>query len=129
MASGYFKGFLWCNDGTSGDPTAYFFNQGGVAATDTNAVPVSQVYLWRGNTGYCVQFKFQTNGANAKQAGWNTFDTSTAGARGSRGLAFGVFEIRLGGTRWLFMPERVFGYFDGSTTVTCFVNCPAPLVS
>jgi len=129
MATGKLRGWLWSNDGTSADPTGFVYNQGGLAATPANSVSVSSVYLWRGNTEWCVQFKVQTTDANLKQGGWNRFDVTTSGARGTRGDAYGAFVIALGGTSYLFMPHRVFGYYDGSTTITLFVNCSAPLIS
>jgi len=129
MATGKFRGWIWCNDGTSADPTGYFYNQGGLAATGSNSISVTGLYLWRGVTEWCVQLKFQTGGSNVKQGGWSTFDTSTSGARGTRGDAFGTFEIELGGFSYLFLPSRVFGYYDGSTTVTLFITSPAPRIA
>jgi len=129
MANASFRGWLWCNDGTSADPTGYFYNQGGLAATAANKIDITNTYLWKGVNDWCVQFKFQTNGANVKQGGWSTFDVQSSGARGTRGDGFGVFELSLGGFSYLFIPERVFGYYDGGTTVTLFVIATTPRVS
>jgi len=129
MATAKFRGWLWCNDGTSGDPTGYFFTPGGVHGSAANETVVSNVYLWRGNIDWCVQFNITVNARNTNQGGWSTFDSSSSGARGSRGLAFGVFVITLGGTNYLFMPQRVFGYFDGGSLVKVWINCSSPLVS
>jgi len=129
MANGKFRGWIWCNDGTSSDPTGYIFSPGGLHGTTSNEVAVSNVYLWRGNTHWCVQFNCVINEANVKQGGWGTFDTATSGARGTRGLAFGSFAITLGGTSYLFMPYHVFGYYDGGTLIKLFVSCTSPLIS
>jgi len=129
MANASFRGWLWANDGTTSDPTGYFYNQGGIAATAANAIDVTGVYLWKGVNEWCVQFKFQINAANAKQGGWNRFDVQSSGARGTRGDAFGVFELTLNGFSYLFMPHKLFGYFDGSTTVTLFINSNTPRIS
>jgi len=129
MATGKFRGWLWCNDGTSGDPTAFVFTPGGLHGTPSNEVAISNVYLWRGNTHWLVQFNVAINAATVKQAGWGTFDTAASGARGTRGDAYGSFVVKLGGTSYLFMPDRVFGYFDGGSTVKLFVSCTSPLIS
>jgi len=129
MATAKFRGWIWCNDGTSGDPTAYIFTPGGVHGTAANAATIANVYLWRGNTEWCVQFNITVGATNVNQGGWGTFDTASSGARGSRGLAFGTFEITVGSTSYLFMPHRVFGYYDGGTLVKVFVNCSAPAIS
>jgi len=129
MANASFRGWLWCNDGTAADPTGFFYNPGGLHGTPANKVDVREVYLWKGVNEYCVQFKFETNAANAKQGGWNRFDVQSAGARGTRGDAYGMFALQLGGFQYLFAPHRVFGYFDGSTTVTLFINSNTPAIT
>jgi len=129
MATAKFRGWLWCNDGTSGDPTAFFFTPGGIHGTAANETVVSNVYLWRGNVDWCVQFNITITARNTKQAGWETFDTSSSGARGTRGDAYGAFVISLGSTNYLFMPRRVFGYYDGGSLVKVWISCSSPLVS
>jgi hypothetical protein len=129
MATAKFQGWIWSNDGTSADPTGFFFTPGGIHGTAANAATVSNVYLDRCGNEWHVQFEFATNGANLKQAGWNGFVATASGARGTRGDAYGIFEITLSGATYRFIPTRVFGYYDGSTTVSLFIICPAPTVT
>jgi hypothetical protein len=129
MASAKLQGWIWCNDGTSADPTGFVFTPGGIHATTSNAADVSNLYVDPGNGVYHVQFEFETNGANLKQAGWNSFVATASGARGTRGDAYGVFEVTFSGATYLFIPRRVFGYYDGNTTVSLFLVCSPPQVS
>jgi len=129
MANASYRGWLWSDDGTTTDPTGYFYNQGGLAATAANAIAVTGVYLWKGVNEWCVQLKFQINATNAKQGGWNRFDVQSSGARGTRGGAYGIFELTLGGLSYLFVPTKLFGYYDGGTTVTLFITTTTPRIS
>jgi len=128
MATAKIQGWIWCNDGTSADPTGFVFTPGGIHGTAANAADISNLYLDRGVNEWHLQFEFETNGTNIKQGGWNRFDTTAAGARGTRGDAYGVFEITYSGATYRFMPARLFGYYDGNTTVSLFVSCPTPSV-
>lgn len=129
MATGTFQGWIWCNDGTTTDPTAFAFTPGGLHGTAANTVVASNIYLWRGVNEWLCQFNLTISASNLKQAGWGTFDSSSSGARGTRGDAFGAFAITTSGATYRFLPTRVFGYYDGATTIKLFVTAPGPAVS
>jgi len=122
MANGTFKGWLWLNDGTSNDPTAYILNPSGLSSS--SAVTATSIYIWEGVNEDVIQFTVATSDPNLKQGGWGTFNTTSPGARGSRGLACGIFQISLPGVQILCLPARAFGYYDGGSELNLWVTCP-----
>lgn len=128
MSNGSFQGWLWTNDGTSSDPTGYLYSPAGLHGSAANKVPISNVYLWEGNNEWIAQFSVAISESNLKQGGWNAFSQSSSNTRGTRGDGFGIFLIDIG-SRYLFVPKRVFGYYDGSSTVTVFVTCNTPRIN
>jgi len=123
MATGTFKGWLWLNDGTSADPTAYIFNPSGLHSN--TSVIATSIYVWEGLNEDVVQFTVATTATNLRQGGWGTFNATAPGARGSRGLATGAFAINLGDSvEYICIPVRAFGYFDGGSELNLWVSCP-----
>jgi len=122
MATGTFKGWLWLNDGTSADPTAYIFNPSGLHSS--TSVVATSIYIWQGVNEDVVQFTVATTASNLRQGGWGTFNATQPGARGSRGLALGAFELALPGIKYLCVPSRAFGYYDGGAELNLWVTCP-----
>jgi len=125
MATGTFKGWLWLNDGTSADPTAYIFNPSGLHSN--TSVVATSIYIWAGLNEDVIQFTVATTASNLRQGGWGTFNATQPGARGSRGLATGAFAINLGNSvEYLCIPTRAFGYYDGGSELNLWVSCPKP---
>lgn len=128
MSNGSFQGWIWTNDGTSADNTGFLYSPGGLHGTTANRVPISNVYLWEGTTEWIAQFTVAINEPNLKQGGWSTFDPTASNVKGTRGDGYGVFIINIG-SQYLFVPKRVFGYYDGSSSVTVFVTCNTPRIN